>query len=387
MSDGLSITLPKEQLTNKILFKIEKEKVISPVLKYRSFRLYANSFAKLMVAGKEILREDLFDLLKKHGLSPTIPITVTLGPTKFLAFDWHPVGYRGPTVWPFKWGDIECSFTGDSECYNIRVHDLTPGVGEKVLDELSVELLKYWKNPIPDRSISIYSTTSSGGIQWYQYGTRIHRDLATIYIDPEAKDKLITQLNHFYASKSLYDRYGVTWKRVHLFYGPPGSGKTSTVLALASKYKQNIAKLTVTPSLNSQHLETLFKTVPENTFLLIEDVDALFTGRVSDTSIDFSTLLNCMDGLATRQGLVVFMTTNHLEKLDGALVRPGRVDLCLEFTHPGMDELRAALKVLAEDYVHEHEKFLDFHGDKLTIAALQRHLFECIIEKRDSIMY
>jgi SpoVK/Ycf46/Vps4 family AAA+-type ATPase len=210
--------------------------------------------------------------------------------------------------------------------------------------------------------------------------------METIYIDDPIKDKLVTQLEKFTKSSALYDRYGVTWKRVHLFHGPPGSGKTSTILALASRFGKNIAKLTLTPQLNSQQIEYLFQTIPDNTWMLLEDVDALFTERTAHTSIDFSTLLNCMDGLTTKRGLVLFMTTNHKTKLDSAFIRPGRVDLDLEFPLPGKEELRKALKVLGAEYEHEHEEFLEKHAKNMTIPSLQKHLFECMMDEKKSML-
>jgi SpoVK/Ycf46/Vps4 family AAA+-type ATPase len=211
--------------------------------------------------------------------------------------------------------------------------------------------------------------------------------METIYINKDIKNKLINQLAKFYISSDMYDKYGITWKRVHLFHGPPGSGKTSTVLALASIFGKNICKLTLTPDLNSQHIELLFQSIPEESFLLLEDVDALFTERTSKTAIDFSTLLNCMDGLTTKRGLVVFMTTNHVTKLDKAFIRPGRVDMCIEFNLPGKDELHEALKVLGEKYEHEHEEFLKRHTTDMSIAVLQKHLFECMMEEKKSILF
>jgi chaperone BCS1 len=71
--------------------------------------------------------------------------------------------------------------------------------------------------------------------------------------------------------------------------------------------------------------------------LLLEDVDAAFVGRsaadgtASSSRITFSGLLNAIDGVAAQEGRVLFMTTNHVEKLSEALVRPGRVDVRLEF--------------------------------------------------------
>ncbi len=388
---NLNIAIPKEYTNSDILFKIQnKKETPQKVLKFRSFSIRTGGGCYLVIKSKKIHITHLFTVLKNHGLSETLPISVTLGPLTFNYFDWKPCAYGGPTVWPFDWRGVECSITGDSLDLYIRVHDLTPNLGENILNEITEELLQYWQNPVPNASLIIYTTQRHSPVhpyQWVQNCTRLHRNIDTIYIDSQVKLKLINQLTKFYNSSDKYDRYGITWKRVHLFHGPPGSGKTSTVLALASVFGKNISKLTLTPDLNSQDIERLFQTIHDDSFLLLEDVDALFTKRESNTSIDFSTLLNCMDGIATKRGLVLFMTTNHVTSLDSAFIRPGRVDLSLEFKLPGREELHGALKVLGANYIHEYEEFLNKHTTDMSIAGLQKHLFECMMEEKESILF
>lgn len=394
--DQININMPKEYTGNNVLLKIEKEKPQKIEQKFRSFAIVPNN-GVLIIKNRRINVVELYSLLQEHGLSKTLPIFVTLGPTTFTNIDWRPFCYNGPTVWYFKWNDIECSITATNNIFDpiyIRVYDMTLGVnagelpaGEKILDEIAEELFKRSKDPMPAKSLILYTTqVNIHGAQWLQNCTRLHRNIDTIYIDKSIKDKLINQLTKFYNSSEMYDRYGVTWKRVHLFHGPPGSGKTSTILALASIFNKNIAKLTITPDLNSQHIEALFRTMFPNTWLVLEDVDALFTERTANTSIDFSTLLNCMDGLTTQRGMVAFMTTNHITKLDSAFVRPGRVDMCVEFKLPGREELHEALKMLGQNYIHEHEEFLNNHSKDMSIADLQKHLFECMMDEKKSIL-
>ena len=336
-----------------------------------------------------------------------MPIQISLDKQPvFSRFDHAPLNYTGPNVWYFEYpmnfpessikatnntrssleGLVRCSFCVSYSWIYIRVHDLTPGVGETIIQGISDELFKCWVSPVPARSLAVYTTTlTQGGYIWANHSNRLHRDIDTIYIDPIIKNQLVEGLRKFMASSDLYDKYGVTWKRVHLFHGVPGSGKSSTVIALASIFGKNIAKLTLTPSLNSQQVEGLFRSVPADTFLLIEDVDCLFVERTSNTSIDFSTLLNCMDGITTVRGLVLFMTTNHITKLDQAFVRPGRIDISVEFTLPGIEQLRGALKVLGSAYAHEHEEFLSKNKD-ISIAELQKKLFETIMNEKKSIL-
>lgn len=396
-ADNINLTLPKDYQGKDLFLKIEKKESKPPkVERFRSFAILA-SRAGIALGLKVVSLECLFKILQEHGLSKTLPVYISLNPTKFVDFDWSPSAYDGPRVWHFKWNDVDCSIASNNGYTNtiwLRVHDLTPGIGEKVIEELTEELLKNWiPPPVPAQifytftSVKTPITQAQFVFQWGGHSVRHNRDINTIYLNKEVKNKLIHQLTKFMNSQEMYEKFGVTWKRVHLLHGPPGSGKSSTVTALASLFNKNIAKLTITPDLDSQSIEALFKSLPANTFLLIEDVDALFTERKSNTSIDFSTILNCMDGLTTQKGLVLFMTTNHVTKLDPAFLRPGRVDLSMEFKLPGQEELAEALQVIGPQYAHEHKEFLDKHVKDMSIAALQKHLFDCIFEERKSILF
>ena len=118
----------------------------------------------------------------------------------------------------------------------------------------------------------------------------------------------------------------------------PGCGKTSFVQVLASNLKLDICILNLAhKELTDNSLASHLRDAPENSLILLEDVDAIFTNR-SDPSVSsstngksegvsFSGLLNALDGVAAQEGRIFFMTTNHIEKLDPALIRPGRCDV------------------------------------------------------------
>ena len=82
---------------------------------------------------------------------------------------------------------------------------------------------------------------------------------------------------------------------------------------------------------------------PGSSIILLEDIDALFVERHSvdrnsgghhrGGRVSFSGLLNALDGVRSQEGRISFMTTNHREKLDPALLRPGRADVHIEFTN------------------------------------------------------
>ena len=394
MSD-ITVTVPEGFSKNKVLVKVGPEpvKTTEPYSKFRSFTLIVQN-KHITVGIKQIHIRHLYEILLQHGFPHTTPIMVSLGPTTFESFNWNAYQYKGDKAIPFNWSGTECTLTSNAsvtdliQLLNLHVYDLTPGVGEKILDELGDELLKYWKEPMVGACFIIYTTVCmNGNYTWMQHSTRTLRDMSTIYLDPLIKAKLLRSLEWFHANEQEYDEHGINYKRIYMFHGPPGTGKSSTVMALASASKRHMAKFTMTPHMNSQQFEMLIKNAPQNAYLLIEDADALFKARESTSDIDFSTMLNCMDGLTSRRGLVVFMTTNHLNKLDPAFIRPGRVDECVEFHLPGRQELGFALTKLASKFAHEHEAFLDkaVH-EKMSIAALQTYLFECKINDSTTIM-
>ena len=127
---------------------------------------------------------------------------------------------------------------------------------------------------------------------------------------------------------------GIPYRRGYLLHGPPGSGKSSFIQALAGALDYDICLLNLAErGLTDDRLMHLLTNAPERSFILIEDVDAAFNKRVQtsedgyQSAVTFSGFLNALDGVASGEERIVFMTTNHLERLDPALIRPGRIDL------------------------------------------------------------
>lgn len=119
-----------------------------------------------------------------------------------------------------------------------------------------------------------------------------------------------------------------------MFYGPPGTGKTSFTEAIAGATKMDVCYLNLSSNaLDDDAVNNVLNSAPPRSIILLEDIDALFVGRDSVTGgsgrgkkVSFSGLLNALDGVRSQEGRILFMTTNHPEKLDPALMRPGRAD-------------------------------------------------------------
>jgi chaperone BCS1 len=126
---------------------------------------------------------------------------------------------------------------------------------------------------------------------------------------------------------------GIPYRRGYLLYGPPGTGKSSFITALAGALHLNICIVSLqSRGLTDDILNHLLNVAPQRSILLLEDIDVAMEKGL--TNVTLSGLLNALDGVAATEGggRIIFMTTNHIERLPAALIRPGRVDLkeCLD---------------------------------------------------------
>ncbi|KAF9957827.1 hypothetical protein BGZ72_001295 [Mortierella alpina] len=170
---------------------------------------------------------------------------------------------------------------------------------------------------------------------WRRTKSRPKRPLDTIVMDSKLKNYIVNDAKEFFASESWYAERGLPFRRGLLLYGSPGTGKTSFIHALAGELGLNIYVVNLSSkNLTDDTLSELVSDTPSRCLLLIEDVDAAFVQRESKdaaTGITFSGLLNSVDGVSAQEGRMLCMTTNHLDRLDEALIRPGRVDVRARF--------------------------------------------------------
>lgn len=176
------------------------------------------------------------------------------------------------------------------------------------------------------------------GSEWRQFGQpRKRRPLPSVVLNKGVSDKILADCREFIGNPKWYSDRGIPYRRGYLLHGPPGCGKSSFITALAGEIEFSICLLNLSErSLSDDMLNHLLNNAPERSIILLEDIDAAFTSR-EDTAaqkaafeglnrVTFSGLLNCLDGVASTEARIVFMTTNYLERLDPALIRPGRVD-------------------------------------------------------------
>lgn len=171
---------------------------------------------------------------------------------------------------------------------------------------------------------------------WEPFGDpRKKRPLDSVVLDRGIKERIVADIQEFIGSHQWYTDRGVPYRRGYLLYGPPGTGKSSFIQALAGHLDYGIAIINLSErGLTDDKLNHLLTKIPPRTLVLLEDVDAAYNNRkkvevdgYAGANVTFSGLLNGLDGVASAEERILFLTTNHIERLDEALIRPGRVDL------------------------------------------------------------
>ena len=177
--------------------------------------------------------------------------------------------------------------------------------------------------------------------EWNTYSRIPVRRLNTVYMDERVKQRILDDVTDFLNSEAEYDAFGIPYKKTYLLTGVPGSGKTSLIKALCNEIHYNLGIMSMSRDMDNATVQGSFRNLDPKTVLLMEDIDCLFEKRTSveTQSFTFSNLLNILDGVLFKHGLIVFITTNHPEKLDPALLRQGRTDLIVELNYPSRTEI------------------------------------------------
>lgn len=242
------------------------------------------------------------------------------------------------------------------------------GRDPKVLKELLAECKALSSKADRDKTL-IYRGSSKPGssgseFSWIRSLSRVARPMGSVVMDEDTKREVLEDISEYLAPRTRrwYANRGIPYRRGYLLYGAPGTGKSSLSLALAGRFGLAIYIVSLnSPMMNEENLASLFSELPSRCVVLLEDIDtaglthtrhdqepekvavkskssksgkaevALVAKEESKGKISLSALLNVLDGVASQEGRVLIMTTNHVEKLDEALIRPGRVDIKVEF--------------------------------------------------------
>ncbi|XP_021739306.1 AAA-ATPase At5g17760-like [Chenopodium quinoa] len=221
-------------------------------------------------------------------------------------------------------------------------------------------------------------------------------------MDLELKKAIMDDLDRFVRRKEFYKRVGKPWKRGYLLYGPPGTGKSSLIAAMANYLKFVIYDLQLRRMQDSS-LRQLLRVIPSKTIIVIEDIDCtgelprrelyhtMYQGyedslkkAIKKPEMSLAALLNFADGLWSCCGderLIIF-TTNHKERLEPALLQPGRMDMHIHMSYLTME----GFKVLAYNYLlvtGNHPLFGEIKGLLEVVNATPAEVAEELMRSED----
>jgi len=231
----------------------------------------------------------------------------------------------------------------------------------------------------------------------------------------EQRKQVRDRVKFFLEHRDWYEKKGIPYTLGFMFHGPPGTGKTSSIKAIANAGRRHIINIQLSEIKTKQQLQHLFFNdeiyvfngantekyiipVAERLYV-IEDIDAmgdvvlrrewkkpvveekkkeedLFGDRKQDEkeTFDLSFLLNLLDGTLEANGRIIAFSSNYPERIDKALIRPGRVDMIVHFKNCS----RAVLKEMVDSFYEQDITIPDDPSldDKWSPAEAVRILFQ-----------
>ena len=221
---------------------------------------------------------------------------------------------------------------------------------------------------------------------WQLLAKSPKRPLSTVYLKEGIKDDLLTSVNDFFSheTRDIYLSFGIPYKSVNLIHGPPGTGKTSLIKAIASDLDCDLYILPISKDMLDTNLVDAFSFIIENEgkerIIVIEDIDTMFDGaRKADddkNGITLQAFLNCLDGFTCVEGTMLFLTANRPEVLDFAMIRSCRIDNKIKLDNA--DEYQTH-KMFMTFLPHQSGNYKEFYQEiryrDYSTAMLQEFLF------------
>lgn len=243
-------------------------------------------------------------------------------------------------------------FVRNKRLFWFSIHDLESSGSERQKKRMSI--YTYGLNPQPLRDLLHCAATvvkrgmidvncydAQGNSQYM--ATANFPPLKNLAINDDVKEYYYDLINNFKANVSEANKRGESHKYVSTIHGEPGSGKTSIICSIARDlgvldvYMLSLEDLKDTGALRrainvgSRHYPTVIVIEDIHGFspVLKEEFSPEGT-KLIDGGITLQGVLNTLNGVVPMHNIMVFITTNYIERIDEALLRPGRCDAVVE---------------------------------------------------------
>lgn len=216
-------------------------------------------------------------------------------------------------------------------------------------------------NPSHREDIHIFTTRWR---DWNHVASQPKSDLNQIIIPAASISELRQHLNWFFSSEEWFRKNGIPYRTGICLHGPPGTGKTSLVRAIASEWDLSVYSVDFSNLDDSELKDVIWKVGPR-AIILMEDIDTIQSSqkrelaelreeisvRSKKMEVTLGGLLNAIDGVVDSDGRVFIVTTNHFEKLDPALLRPGRVNIKMNLNYMNDEMFHKAFKKYFPEFI------------------------------------
>lgn len=184
-----------------------------------------------------------------------------------------------------------------------------------------------------------------------------------IFFTEEAKE-VNKEVSIWVKNRSWFLERNIPHSRGILLYGKPGTGKSQVIKEVCVKNELPLYSFDLA-SLNNWELESKIAETIRPCAILFEDLDSIFDGRknLHENSVSFDCFINELSGAGSKDGIFFFFTTNNIDKLDSALIRPGRADRAFEIGYLPFEGKKFLANKILKDWPEEIEKVLSLEGD------------------------
>jgi ATP-dependent Zn protease len=252
----------------------------------------------------------------------------------------------------------------------ITINSIEP---QKIMNKLIEDAKNYHNRTVQDY-INVNICNYQG--KWEKTTKVQKRTKETIYLPDKTINFMFDDINKFYARKEKYNELCIPHKRTYLFFGPPGTGKTSFIKMMASHFNKTIGIINLSYYFSNESLINAISNFDAD-FLVIEDFEQI----IRDSNASPSAIINTIDGIVNRDGLVMFLTTNNIEKLGDVVTRPGRIDKILEIGHATKEVITKMVTKFFPEQTDKIDKFCEDLPKKITTAKLENYFMHHLEDK------